>query len=67
MLLQRLAQLARALLLSLKQPHVLDRDNCLVSEGFSETYLLVGERLHDTALEEQNANGHAFALQGDAE
>jgi signal transduction protein with GAF and PtsI domain len=29
------------LLLSLEQPHVLDRDYCLVSKGFSEADLLV--------------------------
>src|SRR4029077_7434319 len=43
LLLQRLGERARALLLRLEQPSVLDRDYCLVGEGLSQLDLLVGE------------------------
>ncbi len=44
--LQRFAQLAGALLLSLKQADVLDRDHRLVGERGHQLDLLVGERQH---------------------
>jgi hypothetical protein len=34
LLLQRLAEFTRALLLCRKQPHVFDRDHCLIGEDF---------------------------------
>src|SRR5262249_28646350 len=40
----RLREIARARLHLLEQPHVLDRNHCLVGEGFDELDLLVGER-----------------------
>ena len=52
LLLQRLAQFPRALLLGVEQPHVLDGDHRLVGKRFSQLDLLVGERLHDAALSE---------------
>ena len=46
LLLQRLGQIVGALLQLLEQPHVLDRDHCLVGEGLDELDLLVGEWPH---------------------
>ena len=66
-LLQRFGKLTRTLLLSLEQPDVFDRNHRLVGEGFSECDLFVSERLHEGALEKQNSNGRASALQWDAE
>src|SRR5262249_41755239 len=43
LMLQRLAQFRIALLDFFEQPHVLDRDNGLVSECFEKSDLLVGE------------------------
>ena len=43
LLLQRFGEFARALLLCLEQPHVLDRDHRLVGEGLSQLDLLVSE------------------------
>ena len=45
LLLQRLAQLARARLHLVEQPHVLDRDHRLVGEGLHQPDLRSGERL----------------------
>ena len=45
LLLQRLGQLAVALLQLLEQPRVLDGDDGLVGEGLQQRDLLVGERL----------------------
>ena len=67
LLLQRLAQFSRALLHVVEQPHVLDRDHGLIGKRFSECDLLVGERLHDATLQEQNSDGRSFALQRYAE
>jgi len=49
LLFQRFRELARALLLGLEQPHVLDRNQRLVGEGGDQLDLFVGERLHDGA------------------
>ena len=43
LLLQRLRELPRALLLRLEQPRVLDGDHRLVGEGLDQLDLLVGE------------------------
>jgi hypothetical protein len=43
LLLQRLGEFQRALLLGLEQAHVLDRDHRLVGEGLSQLDLLVSE------------------------
>ena len=51
LLLQRFGKLPRALLLGLKQPHVLDRDHCLVGEGGDQFDLLFGERPYGSALQ----------------
>ena len=44
LLLQRLTEIVGALLHLVEQPHVLDRDHCLVGESFDQRDLLVGER-----------------------
>jgi hypothetical protein len=44
--LQRFCQLVRALLFSLEQPHVLDRDRRLIGVRGDKLDLLVGEWLH---------------------
>ena len=46
LLLQRLAQLARARLHLVEQSHVLDRDNRLVGEGLEKSNLLIRKRLN---------------------
>ena len=55
LLLQRFGQLARALLLGLEQPHVLDGDHGLVGEGLDEGDLLVRERLDLEAIDHDHA------------
>ena len=44
LLLQRLGELARALLLGLKQPYVLERDHCLVGELLEQSFVHVRDR-----------------------
>src|SRR5262249_30483728 len=46
LLLERLGELARALLLCLKQPHVLDRDHRLVGERPEKRNLLIRKRIN---------------------
>jgi hypothetical protein len=46
LLLQRLGELARALLLCLKQPHVLDSDHRLVGERPEKRNLLIRKRIN---------------------
>ena len=45
-ILQRFRQLARTLLFSLEQPHVLDGDRCLIRERGDQLYLFMCEWLH---------------------
>ena len=61
LLLQRLGEFARALLLRLKQADVLDRNYSLVGEGFDQLYLLLGERPNRSAVQEKNTNGCPLA------
>ncbi len=61
LLLQRLAELARARLHFIEQPHVLDGNHRLVGEGGDQFDLLVGERPHLGACQCQNADRNAFA------
>src|SRR5215471_8216230 len=54
-LLERLAEIAVALLHLLEQPCVLDRDHGLVGEGHEQLNLLIGKRLHGSALQRDDA------------
>ena len=56
LLLQRFGKLARARLHLVEQPHVLDRDHRLVGEGGHQLDLLVGERAHRRALQNDHAD-----------
>jgi hypothetical protein len=59
--LQRFAQLLRARLHLVEQPHVLNRDHGLVGERRSELDLLVGEGPYDAARQHDDADWRAFA------
>ena len=48
-------QLARARLHLVEQPHVLDRDHCLVGEGLDQRDLRIGERLDLQAISQNDA------------
>jgi hypothetical protein len=61
LLLQRFRKFACALLLCLEQPCVLNSDDCLVSEGFDQLDLLLGERPYRSAVQEKNANRYPAA------
>src|SRR5262249_3813348 len=67
LLLQRLAQLARALLLGLEQAYILDGDHGLVGERTQQFDLLVGEGTHCLATEHDHADGRSFPQQRDAQ
>jgi hypothetical protein len=56
LLLQGLGELARAHLHLVEQPHVFDRDHRLVGEGLDQLDLLLGERLHASALQVEDAD-----------
>src|SRR5215475_1505974 len=62
-----MGKLARARLHLVKQPHVLDRDNRLIGEGFDQLNLLVGERAHHLASKHQGADRNTFAHERYAE
>src|SRR5262245_55373652 len=64
---ERFREFARALLLGLEQPHVLDRDHRLIGEGGSKLDLLVGEGLDSSALENDHADRRSFPYQRNAE
>ena len=55
-MLQRLAQFCIALLNLLEQPHVLDRDDRLIGEGFEKLDLRRGEGTHLGATRAQRSN-----------
>src|SRR5262245_39702454 len=63
LLLQRFAQLVRARLHLVEQPHVLDRDHRLVGEGVDQLYFLVTERPHGGAGQDDHADRRSFAQQ----
>src|SRR5262249_30188741 len=67
LLLQRLAQLTRARLHLVEQPHVLDRDYRLVGEGGGELNLLVGEWPDRLALQTDDADRESFSQQRDGQ
>jgi hypothetical protein len=50
-----------ALLLGFEQPHVFDRDHCLVSEGLEKRDLLVAERPDLHSAYQNDSNGVTFA------
>ena len=56
-----LGEIARSRLYLIKQPHILDRDHRLVSEGLDQFDLPVGERPHDATQQRERANRLAFA------
>ena len=49
-------KLARALLLRLEQPRVLDGDHRLIGEGLDQLDLLLGERPYGSALQDEHTN-----------
>ena len=67
LLLQRFGKLARALLLRLEQPRVLDGDHRLVSEGLDQLDLLLGERPYGSAMQEKHADWNPLSKKWHAE
>ena len=56
LVLARLRELPALVLDFVEQPHVLDRDHRLVGEGGDQLDLLVGERAHRLALQNNDAD-----------
>jgi hypothetical protein len=54
-------ELARALLLGLKQARVLDRNHRLVGEGRNQLNMFGGERTRERAHQDDDADGSSFA------
>ena len=48
----------------LEQPHVLDRDDCLIGEGLEQRDLRVREAPHLAAAKEEHSDRHALAEEG---
>ena len=67
LLLQRLAQIVRALPQLVEQPRVLDGNDSLGSEVLDQLDLLVGERTHFLAVNGDRANQLAVLEHGNAE
>ena len=67
LLLQRFGKLARALLLRLEQPRVLDRDHRLVGEGLDQLDLLLSERPYGSAMQDEHANRNPLSQKRHAE
>jgi len=67
LLLQRLGEFARALLLRLKQPRVFDRDYRVIGECLHQLDLLAGERTYGCALQEKYANRNPLSQERYAE
>ena len=63
LMLQRLAQFCVALLDLLEQPHVLDRDDRLIGEGFEKLDLLFGKRPDLRATNHDRPDRNALAQQ----
>ena len=66
-LFDRLREFAGARLHLVEQPHVLDRDHRLVSEGRYQLDLLVGEGAHLLAPQDNHPDGRAFAYERHAQ
>ena len=62
-----LGEFARALPLSLEQPHILDCNDRLVGEGLDQLDLLVSERPYGSALQKEHAYWNPFAKKWHAE
>src|SRR5215813_12290426 len=62
LLLQRLAELLRALLHVVEQPYVLDRDHRLACESCQQCNLLVREWPYLGATDQKSANGFVLPL-----
>src|SRR5262245_22534407 len=58
---ERLAQLALALLLCLKQPRVLDGYDCLVGEGLKQRNLFLAEWVDHAATKHETADGFVIS------
>src|SRR5215813_11570482 len=65
-LLVELRYLLRSLTQFIEQTRVLDCDQCLVRECCGQLYLLLGERTHRLALQNNDANWLAFAKKRNA-
>ena len=63
----RLREFAGPRLHLVEQPHVLDRNHRLVGEGGDQLDLLVGERPHRLALQDDDSDRRSFAQQGNAQ
>jgi len=59
-LLQRPGEFVRARLYLVEQPHIFDRDHCLVRESGKELDLLFGERPYRGTNKRKNAYGRSF-------
>src|SRR5262249_47862000 len=66
LLLQRLGELPRALLLDFEQSGVLDGDHRLVSEGLDQLDLLLGEWTYGSAVQNEHANWKPITQERDA-
>jgi len=66
LLLERLGQIAVALLKLVEQSRVLDSDDGLVSEGLEHRDLAVGKRVHLFLPQSDNSDGFAFPKHGTA-
>src|SRR5687767_11869814 len=62
-MLQRLAQFGIALLEFFEQPHVLNRNDRLIGEGFEQRDLFVSKRSHLCAADQYSADGNTFTEQ----
>src|SRR5262249_5180385 len=67
LVLARLGKLAALVLNFVEQPHVLDRDACLVGKRRRQLDLLVGEGAHGATEQEKNADWHSFSQQRHAD
>ncbi len=67
LLLQRLGEIVGALPQFAEQTRVLDGDHRLVGEGRDQIDLLVGERFHDGAEQEEDADGGSLPQQRHAQ
>ena len=63
LMLQGLAQFCVALLEFFEQPHVLDRDDGLIGEGFEQSDLLVSERSNLCAANHDRTDGNSLTQQ----
>src|SRR5215831_2683650 len=66
LIVERFLDLARARLHLVEQPHVLNGDDRLVGEGGDEVNLLVGERAHVEADQNERADRDALAQHGNS-